>query len=483
MSEKNNNAAVPATELQGNIGTFQLVMCVVALSAPLMTVAGIGPQMLKYGGNSAPPIFLMVTIILVLFSIGFVKMGMHMQNPGGFYAYITAGLGKKVGLGAAFVAAIGYPLIGFIGSCYFPLVFTDWVHNQLGGPDIPWWIVSLIYLAVIVFLDMRGVDLSVKVMSVVMAIECIIVIAMDIGCFLHDPGAMSGGSAISFPRLWDSEAQVGLSMLFIFGTFMGFESTVIYREEVREPNKTIPRATLIAVCFIGIFYGISTWAFISYYGANNVQEVAAGNMDFMMQDTMVLLFGRIVLDVISVFIMISMFASSLSVVNVAGRYLYSLGKDGCLPRALGRAHRKYHSPYIGIIAVGATYAIVVICMAIFRLDPVEIFPRVNGIGSFTIMLVMLIASLAIFMYFKKNPIGDAGNAWNTKIAPILGLIGIAMMTYFALINYGELTGGSFGLTVFGLTATVVIFLGGIVYAAYLEKHNPETYSRIGRERI
>ena len=107
----------------------------------------------------------------------------------------------------------------------------------------------------------------------------------------------------------------------------------------------------------------------------------------------------------------------------------------------------------------------------------------SGMEGIEYMLVMLIASLAIIMYFRKNPIGAAGNAWNTKIAPILGLIGIAMMTYFVLINYGELTGGSFGLTVFGLTATVVIFLGGIVYAAYLEKHNPETYARIGREKI
>ena len=66
---------------------------------------------------------------------------------------------------------------------------------------------------------------------------------------------------------------------------------------------------------------------------------------------------------------------------------------------------------------------------------------------------------------------------------ILGLIGIAMMTYFALINYGELTGGSFGLTIFGLSATVAIFLAGLIYANYLQKARPEIYAKIGRERI
>ena len=115
MSNKNNTPSAPATELTGNIGTFQLVMTVFALSAPLMTVAGICPLILNYGANTAVMIYLMVTLILLIFSIGFVKMSEHMQNPGGFYAFATAGLGKKTGLGVACLASIGYPMIGFIG--------------------------------------------------------------------------------------------------------------------------------------------------------------------------------------------------------------------------------------------------------------------------------------------------------------------------------------------------------------------------------
>jgi len=483
MSNNTSNNNAPTVELQGNIGTFQLVMCVVALSAPLMTVAGVSPLMMAYGGNSAPVIFFIVTIILILFSFGFVRTGMHMQNPGGFYSYITAGLGKNVGLGAAFVSAIGYPFVGFIGSCYFPLVCTEWI-SQLGGPDVPWWIISIIYLVVIALLDMRGVELSVNVMSIVMAIECLIVIAMDIGCFIHDPGSLSGGSALSFPALGNRESMVGLSMIYIFSTFLGFESTVIYREEVREPNKTIPRATIISVIGIGVFYAIATWAFISYYGANNVQEIAANNIDYLMQDTLVLLFGRIVLDVISVFIMISMFASTLSVVNVSSRYLYSLGKDGVLPQVLGKAHAKHHSPYISVMVVCGVYLVVVICLAIFNIDPVAVYPKVNGIGAFTIMLIMLVAAVAILAYFRKNQEEvKEESSWYTLIAPILGIIGLALMVYFAVINYGELTGGSAALTVFGLALTVAVFVGGIVYAAYLKKAKPDTYARIGRQKL
>lgn len=96
----NENTLDSGTELRGNIGAFSLIMSVVAFSAPLMTVCGICPLMLAYGGNSAPVIYFICMLVLILFSVGFVKMGLHMHNPGGFYAYITAGLGREVGLGS-----------------------------------------------------------------------------------------------------------------------------------------------------------------------------------------------------------------------------------------------------------------------------------------------------------------------------------------------------------------------------------------------
>lgn len=478
MSNKNNTPSAPATELTGNIGTFQLVMTVFALSAPLMTVAGICPLILSYGANAAVMIYLMVTLILLIFSIGFVKMSEHMQNPGGFYAFATAGLGKKTGLGVACLASIGYPMIGFIGSCYFPLTLVHYIEAA-GGPDLPWWPFSLLYLALIGFLDSRKVEFSVRILAVVMVLECIVVIVFDIMSFVR-AGTVPGGAALAFPAFGDPDAQVGASMIYIFGTFLGFESTVIYREEVREPNKTIPRATLLAVVIIGVFYAVATWAFVGFYGADNVQSVAQNDIVSLFENSMVILFGRIALDVISIMVMFSMFASTLSVVNASARYWYSLGKDGAYPKFFAKVHPKHASPYAAVWTVIGVYMVLVIALVITGLDPEWFYPILNGVGAFALMCVFFVVTLAVVNYFRVNR-NKEGSVINKAICPALAVIGIGLCIVLSLMHFEAILSGGLGVEIAVIAIIVAIFIFGIVYANWLQKNKPEVYSRLGRE--
>lgn len=477
---KSANVSAPATELSGNIGTFQLVMTVFALSAPLMTVSGVCPLILSYGSTSAPVIYLMITVILIIFSIGFVKMSEHMQNPGGFYAFATAGLGKKVGLGTACLASVGYPMIGFIGSCFFPLTLTRYIHT-LGGPDIPWWIISILYLALIAFLDCRNIELSVKVLSIVMAFECLVVIVFDIWSFMKS-GSAPGGIGLSFPAFGDPDAAVGASMIYIFGTFLGFESTVIYREEVHEPNKTIPRATLLAVTIIGVFYGVATWAFVAFYGADGVQAAAQNDIVSLFESSMVILFGRIVLDVITVMVMFSMFASTLSVVNASARYLYSLGKDGAYPKFFGKVHPKHASPYAAVLTVVGTFMLLVIILAITGTNPEWFYPILNGVGAFALMIVFFIVTFAVVNYMRVNKFKD-GNIFSKLICPVLSVIGIGLCIILSLVNFDALLSGGPVVEAIVVILIVAIFVAGIIYANWLQKKKPEVYARLGREPL
>lgn len=58
-------------------------------------------------------------------------------------------------------------------------------------------------------------------------------------------------------------------MFAILG-FIGFESTVIFREEAKDPQKTIPRATYLTVILVGLFYCISTWCLVSIVGTDKI---------------------------------------------------------------------------------------------------------------------------------------------------------------------------------------------------------------------
>lgn len=480
-NSSNTEVTLSQGELRGNIGTVALVMSVVAYSAPLMTVCGIHPLSLAYGGNSAPIIYWISMVVLLFFSVGFVKMGLHMRNPGGFYAYISAGLGREMGLGSSFLAILGYLFSGFVGPCYFSIVLTNYIKG-FGGPDIPWWIIGILYMILIITLDYRKVDLSVKILSIVMIAECIVVVIFDIVAFVQHPGSAHGGIGLSMPHFTDPEAQFGLSLNYIFGSFFGFEGTIIYREEVRNPEKTIPRAAVATVLFIGIFYGLAMWAFVAFYGVDDVQGVASANIETLFETSMVAMFGNIVMDIITIMVMFSMFASTLSIVNISSRYLYSLGKDGILPKRWGVAHKKHGSPHVAVLTVGGIYiAAVIVLGIILGLDALTVYPKTSGLGTFGIMLVVCIASVSILVYFRKHPL-KTRSLFSTWIAPIIGIFGVCLCTYFALVNYDVMIGGGIGLCAIFLIVTVGVFFAGLAYAFHLKKRSHDIYMNIGRQR-
>ena len=91
--------------------------------------------------------------------LGFAKMGTVMERPGGFYAYITDALGKKVGLAAALISAVGYSLVGFFMPGLMAITVGDLIEG-VGGPAIPWWIYGLIFAALSTLLASMSIDFS-----------------------------------------------------------------------------------------------------------------------------------------------------------------------------------------------------------------------------------------------------------------------------------------------------------------------------------
>src|SRR3546814_10297957 len=70
--------------------------------------------------------------------------------------------------------------------------------------------------------------------------------------------------------------SVATGLIFAVSCFSGFEATAIFRDEVRDPEKTIPRATYLAIAMLTIFYTVGSWAFIQALGeADAVRTIAA----------------------------------------------------------------------------------------------------------------------------------------------------------------------------------------------------------------
>src|SRR5881392_3010703 len=92
----------------GTLGTSDIAFFVISAAAPLTVMAGVAPIAIALGGVGAPAGYLLAGITLAVFAIGFTAMSRHVTGGGAFYSYITQGLGRPAGIGAALLAMVGY---------------------------------------------------------------------------------------------------------------------------------------------------------------------------------------------------------------------------------------------------------------------------------------------------------------------------------------------------------------------------------------
>lgn len=462
--------------LHGTLGVAGIVFMVVAASSPLTVVAGAFPVALAIGnGPGLPAAYVLVAVILLLFSVGYSLMSQHVTNAGAFYSYVTRGISKPTGLGAAFVALVSYTAIQAAVYGLFGATLSDLLVSW-GAPEIPWWICSLAAMAVVGVLGFRNVDLSVKVLGVLMLSEVGIIAIMDFG--ILGQGGAHGISLTSFTPDSFFSGSPGIGVMFAIASFMGFEATAIYGEESRNAKRTVPIATYVAVILIGVFYAFSSWSVVIAYGPDEVVGAAGKNISgltFAATDTYI---GGWSQDVMNVLLVTSLFAVLLAFHNAVSRYLFSLGRESVIPARFGRSHDRHRSPHFGSLTQTASAFVVVIAFVIAGLDPVaNVFSWMSGLATLGLISLMALTSIGVVVFFRRTAADQ--RVWNTLIAPILGLIGLVFLLVLVVMNFTTLIGGSSSLAFAFEAILIVAFVLGFVLAARWKTSRPDTYAQLG----
>src|SRR5436190_510911 len=202
----------PVRRLHGNLGVASIVFMVVAAAAPLGVIGGVVPLGIAAGnGAGFPATFVVSTVILLFFAVGFTALTPYVEDAGAFFSYVRTSLGFPAGIG------IAHPSASFSGS-------------------------------------------------------------------------------------------LGIGLLFALISYVGFEATAIFRDEAKTPERTIPRATYIALILIGVFYAVTSWALISGWGDQEAVTLATDSGATFLADTAQRYIGVVGTDIITVLYFTSLFA-------------------------------------------------------------------------------------------------------------------------------------------------------------------------------
>ncbi|MFF8449663.1 APC family permease [Streptomyces leeuwenhoekii] len=472
------DSPVPAAALRsGALGTADIAFFVVSAAAPLTVMAGVAPLAILLGGIGAPVGYLLAGITLAVFAVGFTTMSRHVHSGGAFYAYITRGLGRAAGVGAALLALIGYNgmeigVYGLLGSA------TQDTAHALFGADIPWLPVSLAGLLLIGYGGYRSIDFGAKILGVLLVAETGILVLLAAGVLAK--GGAHGLSLASFAPGNVFVPGTAAVLAFAFAAFTGFESTVIYRREARDPARTVPRATYAAVGFLGLFYAFVVWIAIQSFGDAEVAEAAGGDAAGLFFTAITTYVGGWAADLMHVLIVTSVLASLLAFHNAINRYGLALAEEGVLPKALARVHPRHGSPYVAGIAQTVLGAVVVLGFAVAGADPYgQLLLWVNTPGMLGLMALQLLAALAVFAYFRR--VRHDEGALRTVVAPVAAAALLTAAIVLVVTHLDLFTGASATVNTVLAALVVAVFAAGLGLAGWLRRHRPGVYERFAAE--
>lgn len=474
MAEITSAPAEKTPELAGALGVPQIVFLVIAGAAPLTVVVGIIPLMISLGNGSGAPLdFLIAGVVLVIFAVGFSAMTPEVTNAGAFYAYVHKGIGMVAGLGAATLAMTTYVLL-LIGVYAYLGVAARNAAQTFTGAETPWWFWSAAGLAAVGYLGHRNVELSAKVLQVLVVAEILIVAVLDWAIIAR--GGSTGLSAE--PLTWGAVTQgaPGTGVMFAILGFMGFEATAVFRTEAKEPERTIPRATYTAVVLIGVFYAVSAWAVVNGAGSGNAVQAATDNPQGFVPDMATRYVSVVAHDLMQPLLVTSFFACVLMFHNVVARYAYTLGGQRVLPAVFGTAHPTHRSPHAASFATFGVVTAGLAGFAVCRLDPVvDIYTWLTGAATLGLIALMAMTSLAILIHFRRT--GRNPGIWRSTIAPAASLLGLGVILVLVIANFELLIGSGWVALLFAVIL-VVSFLGGLCWALHLRTRKPAVYASI-----
>jgi amino acid transporter len=213
----------------------------------------------------------------------------------------------------------------------------------------------------------------------------------------------------------------------VFGVlaFTGFEAPAYLGEEAVNPRRTIPRAILLTTTGIGIVFIFFFYVTTVGYGLPNIGKLPGDPAPW---DTLGLHYWgsgpTILVDIASV---VALVAGALACQNGAARMVYALGRDGLLPKALGRTLPRFGTPVPaltfllgGSLALGFGFG--------FGFQPLPAFSLLSLVVTLCALGVYAIAQVALVRYFLRA--GSFNPFWH-GVVPVLA---VAAIVYLFLKN-------------------------------------------------
>jgi len=416
---------------KGALGLGDVFMQAIAHTAPATAILFTIPFIYSKAGVTAPLAYLFAFLLVLMLGITMAQLAKHLPSAGGYYTYISHTISPRAGFFTSWMYLLYDPL-----AAGYALAFTGYIVQQalLVNYNIyfPWWLFLIITGGFVGFSTYRGIKISAKLLLVMGLIEIACVLVLSCWGLTH-PG--NGGVNLQSFNISKAPSSGGLAMGVVFSVFalVGWEGVAPMAEESEDPKRTLPKAIVYCIIAMGLFLVFCSWGIITGLGTNNTGAftTAKENPTFVLARSywgpawIVLIFALVN----------SMVAVAISCNNVATRMWFAMGRSGSMPRFFAVVHPKFQTPKNAVIFQTLLTIAFGLCLS-WIIGVENDFDFMGLVITFTLAIVYAIGNIGVVKYYRTEKKAEF-NIVLHLLFPIIGIIVLAVIIYYALIPWPE----------------------------------------------
>lgn len=464
MSTTERSAPVDAGLRRGVMSGPELAAQAIANIAPSAVIAFTAAGIYLGAGNGTMLSFVLATIVILCVGWCVAVFAKKNASAGSLYTYVAKGLGPT----GAYIAGVAL-IVGCwgiaAGSLGGAVSYASDLLQLFGVPagGVVW----LVLLAVVIggtatFFTIRGIRISARVSLVLELVSvAIILILLVTALIVIGPAAWDPGQ-FSFEGVPFQGVAAGM-VLGILG-FVGFSSADALGREAKNPYTAIPRAIMWSAVVVGILYVFAAYTQIAVL-QSDLGEVAsplqaiADKIGMPGWFTPVLVFG----------VAASFFAVVVAPLNVVGRIVYVMGKEGVVPERFGRTHDTHLTPHRVLLIAGPAAIVLDVILLISGVHPMDIVVWVDTYGTYGYMVAYALVAIACVVYVRREGMRSA-------LVSVCATIAVVAMAYVFFANVWPVPAFPLNVIPYLFLATMIL---AIAWFMYLRKNRPEVLERIG----
>ena len=418
---------LPSGLNRGSIGLGGTLMQSIAQISPTLGIFYTIAFTTGQAGVTAPLTYLAAFLVCLIIAVPMRGLARHLPSAGGFYTYVSAGIGPKAGFMTGWLYAIMVTIVPAALAAFTGAVLQDELSGKYGF-DVPWWVYAVAILAICFACAYRGIVISIKFLVVMTCFEMIVGLGLALsGLIKPGPGGVNL-SGFNPANITNGSGFFLAIVLSIFA-FTGFESAAAVGEESRDPKRIVPKAIIGSLTLIGIFYVVTAWGLQIGWGTDDLGKLASSPTApaFVLADRL--------FDGASIIILIALVNSGLGVciacTTSATRTIFGIARTGALPSVLATVQRKHRTPVVAVYV--QSILAVVVCLAVgLPLGPYNLFNLLGTAGTFVYIPIFILMNIAAFLFFRRRH-PEEFNVWAYVVAPIVSTVALALIAYYSIV--------------------------------------------------